>query len=161
MEAMSTSLTLQELTRQIRRDTLSLLDAAEPEWLTYTPPGTSNHILWHAGHILWLLDVLCIQLLNPDGSELPENWDERFGMNCASPASRKEWPSINELKDLLHAQLYFVLDLLEDADEEVAEVADSSKGHATIEGRIIHALHDEAKHSGEIYLLMKLCRNRK
>lgn len=157
---MSTSLTLQELTRQIRRDTLSLLDAAEPEWLTYTPPGTSNHILWHAGHILWLLDVLCIQFLNPDGSELPENWDERFGMNCAPPASRKEWPSIDELKDLLHFQLYFVLDLLDDADEEVAEVADSSKGSATIETRIIHALHDEAKHSGEIYLLMKLCRNR-
>ena len=156
---MSTSSTLQELTRQIRRDTLSLLDAAEPEWLTYTPPGTSNHILWHAGHILWLLDVLYIQLLNPSGSELPENWEDRFGMNCAPPASRKEWPSIDELKDLLQAQLFFVLDLLDDSDEEVTEVADPSKGPATIEARIIDALHDEAKHSGEIYLLMKLCRN--
>jgi hypothetical protein len=28
----------------------------------------------------------------------------------------------------------------------------------TLAGRIIHGLHDEARHQGEMHLLMKLCR---
>lgn len=146
------------MTRQIRRDTLRHLDVAAAEWLTFAPEGTSNHIIWHAGHALWLLDVLCIQLLNPYGTELPPKWEDRFGMNCRPPAETRDWPAVEELRDLLESQLYFVLDLLDDADEELAKVADPSRGSATIADRVIHALHDEAKHTGEMYLLIKLCR---
>jgi hypothetical protein len=52
---MSTSATgivlaLCELAEQVRSGTLEILHATQQEWLTWTPPGASNHILWHAGH---------------------------------------------------------------------------------------------------------------
>ena len=33
-----------ELARQVRGDTLQVLDAAQADWLTWSPKGTSNHI---------------------------------------------------------------------------------------------------------------------
>lgn len=48
---------IQELARQIRGGTIELLDATPPTWLTWAPRGTSNHVLWHAGHALWLQDA--------------------------------------------------------------------------------------------------------
>ncbi len=64
---------LAELAGQVRQRTLELLGAAEPSWLTWSPPGTSNHILWHAGHALWLppgepVDVVPSHL--PPGDEV-------------------------------------------------------------------------------------------
>ena len=43
---------LAEMARQVRGDTLRLLAAAPEASLLFAPPGTSNHILWHAGHAL-------------------------------------------------------------------------------------------------------------
>jgi predicted transcriptional regulator len=155
---MSVSATLQELARQVRRDTLQILDAAQPTWLTYSPPGTSNHILWHAGHALWLQDVLCVKLL-AGREELPARWAEKYGMDCRSVSQSVDWPSRDELRNLLGGQLRRLLKLLATApDERLAETADPNRGTATISDRIIHGLHDEAKHTGEMYLILKLCR---
>jgi hypothetical protein len=60
---------IQELARQVRRDTLQLIETTPEDRLTWAPPGTSNHILWHAGHSLWLQGVICLELLT-DNSEL-------------------------------------------------------------------------------------------
>ena len=38
----------------------------------------------------------------------------------------------------------------------IAEI--TNPGSDTLAGRIIHGLHDEARHQGEMYLLLKLCR---
>ena len=54
---------LAELARQIRGETLKLLAAAPDDWLTFAPEGTSNHILWHAGHAVWLQDVLFVEVV--------------------------------------------------------------------------------------------------
>ena len=157
---MSIGVTIQELVRQVRGDTLQILDAAKPGWLTYAPPGTSNHILWHAGHALWLQDVLCVRLLTGRG-ELPEGWELKFGMNCRPVNQTVDWPTRAELTGLLRAQLDRVLELLAvTPDERLAQPADRNSGPATISERIIHGLHDEAKHSGEMYLILKLCRQR-
>lgn len=154
---MSTSATLQELARQVRLGTLQILDAAPPAWLTYAPPGTSNHMLWHAGHVLWLQDALCIELLT-GRSELPRGWANTFGMNCRPVELTREWPGRSELADLLRQQLDRMLELLSSTDEQqLASPANPARGPAAVAERIIHGLHDEAKHSGEMYLLWKLC----
>ena len=155
---MSCSAALQELAKQVRSDTVELLDAAQPKWLTYAPLGTSNHILWHAGHALWLQDVLCIQMLLGHG-ELPPGWNETFGMNCQPISETTDWPSRPEVRKLLTAQLGRILHLLESVTEsKLQEITDPARGPAIVADRIIHGFHDEAKHSGEMYLLFKMCR---
>ena len=158
---MSIRATLQELARQVRRDTLQILDAAEPEWLMYSPPGTSNHLLWHAGHALWLQDVLCVKVLT-GREELSASWAEKFGMNCRPVSQTVEWPGRDEVRELLERQLVRLMELLDDTpDEQLARAPIPGPNSATASGRIIHGLHDEAKHSGEMYLLLKMCRSAK
>lgn len=155
---MTTGATLQELSRQIRRDTLDILLAADPAWLTYAPPGTSNHLLWHAGHALWVVDALCIEVLT-GRSELPPGWADTFGMNCRPLHETKNWPDRDELAALLRRQGQRVLDVLDAVtDKQLVQPADPARGPASLASRIIHGLHDEAKHCGEMYLLCKLCR---
>ncbi len=60
---MTPQFVIQELARQVRRGTMQMLEAAPADRLTWAPPGTSNHILWHAGHALWLQGVLCLEPL--------------------------------------------------------------------------------------------------
>jgi hypothetical protein len=148
---------LQELAREVRQSTLQILAAARPDWLTFSPPPTSNHILWHAGHALWLQDVMCVQPLDGD-SELPAGWAERFGMH-SHPASVSVWPDRGEVQQLLEAQMRRILKLLGDVSpDQLSQPARNLGGRRSLAGWIIHGLHDEAKHSGEMYLLWKLCR---
>lgn len=155
---MNIGATLQDLARQVRGDTLQILDAAWPNWLTYAPPGTSNHILWHAGHALWLQDLLCVKLL-AGREELPAGWAEKFGMNCQAVDQTVDWPPRAELAEMLRSQLRRVMELLATTtDEQFGQPADPDIGPALISERIIHGLHDEAKHSGEMNLILKLCR---
>jgi hypothetical protein len=37
-----------ELARQVRQSTLQLLQVPDPARLTWTPPRTTNHMLWYA-----------------------------------------------------------------------------------------------------------------
>jgi hypothetical protein len=157
---MTTSATLQELARQVRGGTLQILEGTHPRWLTFAPAGTSNHVLWHAGHALWLQDLLCIELLTGT-SELPAAWERKFGMNCDPVASIVDWPTRESVLGLLRRQLERIVEVLGAAtDQQLARVADPRRGPATVSDRIIHGLHDEARHSGEMYLLWKLCRTR-
>ena len=154
----STRATLAELARQVRRDTLRIFEAAQPNWLTYAPPGTSNHILWHAGHALWLQDVLCIRVLT-GREELPAGWAEKFGMNCRPPSHTTDWPGRYDVRELLQQQLLRILQLLAtNRDQRLAAKAEPASGAGAISEHIIHGFHDEAKHSGEMYLILKLCR---
>jgi len=154
---MSDSSQLQELAREVRADTVRILAAANELWLTWSPPGTSNHILWHAGHALWLQDLMCVEPLSGI-SGLPDGWADMFGMNTRPEAVTSGWPSRSEVLLLLHAQLRRMLDLLNDVSgEQLAGPVATLGGNRNLYGWIIHGLHDEAKHCGEMYLLWKLC----
>ena len=146
---------LTELARQVRGSTLQVLDATQADWLTWSPEGTSNHILWHAGHALWLQDLLCVELLT-GRSELPEGWAAMFGAS-SQPSANNEWPSRDEVRSQLQAQLSRVLELLDRTSEDVlSQTPNTFRDTRTNLGWIIHGLHDEAKHNGEMYLLWKL-----
>jgi hypothetical protein len=143
------------LVEEIRSRTLQLLAAAPEDALLWAPPGTSNHILWHAGHCLWLADVLCIKPIRGQ-SELKDGWTEMFGGNGRSPSVIQEWPSRDELTHLLAEQQERVKELVSQlADADLDRVVSARSG-ATLARWIIHGLHDEAMHQGEMYLLMKL-----
>src|SRR5215204_7650141 len=97
---------LAELARQIREDTLRLLGATPDDWLMFAPPGTSNHILWHAGHALWVQDVLFIEPAT-GRSELPAGWADTFGMECRPVAKTNAlglWPQRVEIEERLVGQ---------------------------------------------------------
>jgi hypothetical protein len=134
---------------------LLVLDAAQADWLTRSAEGTSNHILWHAGHALWLQDLLCVELLT-GRSELPDGSAAMFGAR-SQPGTISEWPSRDKVSSLLRAQLARVLELLDRTSEDfLLQTPDRFRDTRTNLGWIIHGLHDESKHNGEMYLLSKL-----
>jgi hypothetical protein len=145
-----------ELARQVRGATIQSLAACPDEWLTWAPPGTSNHVLWHAGHALWLQDVLCLEPLT-GRSKLPAGWAETFGMDCRPVKTTTQWPGASTVETLLADQLRRIVAALETTDDAVLGRIANPRGD-TLAGRIIHGLHDEARHQGEMYLLMKLRR---
>jgi hypothetical protein len=151
---------LQDLAREVRERTIQLLEAARRSELTWAPPGTSNHILWHAGHALWLQDVLCVQLVTGK-SELPPGWAEMVQMGSRPGSWKKPWPARGELLEALAAQLPRLVQVITplggaqfDALPPHAHRGDTR----TLGECILHGLHDEASHQGEMYLLLKMQR---
>lgn len=140
---------LEELARQVRDLTIKLLDAAPEDCLLWAPEGTSNHVLWHAGHAVWLQDALGVCLLTGK-SELPDGWAETFGADCRPVRETTDWPAREEVRDLLQRQLGRLLELFRSESAQLVE--------GPLAERIIHGLHDEARHQGEMYLLLKLRR---
>jgi hypothetical protein len=146
-----------ELPRQVRGDTLQVLDEAQAEWLTWAPAGTSNHTLWHAGHGLWRQDLMCVELLSGP-SEWPESWAETFGIE-SRPTTIDEWPSRDEVRSRLQTQFGRMLELVDETPDGVlSETPTAFWGNRTAFRWIVYGLHDEAKHCGEMYVLSKLCR---
>ena len=148
-----------ELAREVRKKTLQILDATRPRELIWAPPGTSNHILWHAGHALWLQDVLCLQQLGGVNG-LPDGWEEMFGMNSRPALQKRSWPGKGELRRQLQAQLPRLLDAIGAVREaDLGLPPSASRGDTRTLGQcILHGLHDEANHQGEMYLLLKMQR---
>ena len=144
--------TLQEMVRQIRSFTIQMLAVDNSEMCLWAPSGTSNHMIWHAGHVLWVQDLLCVKPLT-GASELSNEWADMFGQNCAPVASQTDWPDAKHLQDLLNAQQDRLIALIEAmAPNQCVVNTDDPKD---LVGGIIHGLHDEARHHGEMYLLMK------
>ena len=85
-----------ELAKQVRGSTLKRLETTDPASLLWAPAGTSNHILWHAGHAVWLQDLLTIVPVT-GRSELPDGWAARFGQNSL-PGNVADWPRGAEVR---------------------------------------------------------------
>jgi hypothetical protein len=150
------AMVLAELVMQVRQGTLQLLDATHSSHLTWSPPGTSNHILWHAGHALWLQDILTLQPLS-GRCELPPGWETMFGQG-SHPAHITHWPAKSHVRNLLAAQRDRIVGMLSEKAELIATQAEIVSPHTRwpLVPGILHACHDEARHQGEMYLLYKL-----
>lgn len=154
---MMRTLHLEELARQVRGHTLRVLEACPEECLRWAPAGTSNHVLWHAGHALWVVDLLCIEPL-AGASELPDGWAETFGADCRPVNETTEWPEAAEVRVRLERQLVRLLALMRDNEDRLSRMGPDSPGRWDLTRGVIHGLHDEARHHGEMYLLLKLYR---
>lgn len=143
---------LQEMVRQIRSFTIELVAVDNPEMFLWSPAGTSNHMIWHAGHALWVQDALCVKPLTGK-SELPDGWAQQFGQDCDPVASQTDWPDGTHVQDLLREQQGRLIELVSDMRDDQLVVDAGIPGDLV--GGIIHGLHDEGRHQGEMYLLLK------
>jgi hypothetical protein len=151
---------LSELATQVRSTTVLVLRRAAPSMLLWTPPGLSNHMLWHAGHALWVGDILTVEPIT-GRSNLPAGWEAMFGEG-SKPASQSHWPGVEEVLELLETQLDHVLSIFKEQGASIGRRANEVSpncGWPLLAG-IIHGWHDEARHQGEMHLLAKLYRCR-
>lgn len=150
---------LRMLVTQVRGATLDLVEGVPENWLTWAPDGTSNHLLWHAGHALWVQDVLTLKPLN-GVSALPSGWETTFGEGCRPPSETNDWPTRTEMAGLLRSQLDGVVEALATHAERLAHADPDERlehGWPLLAG-LVHGWHDEARHQGEMYLLFKMQR---
>lgn len=148
--------TLIELANQVRQFTLQCLDAPDPSLLTWAPAGTSNHMLWHAGHVLWVQDLLTVEAIT-GSSELPGGWETKFGQD-SQPGTTSDWPHVVDVRKHLEAQVHRIQELLTENERLIVQHAERKSeltGWQLLPG-MIHGWHDEARHHGEMYLLLKL-----
>lgn len=139
----------------VRGKTLRLFGDAPAEMLTWAPAGTANHVLWHAGHAAWVIDVLLVKALTGNG-ELPEDWTARFGARGTSPRDTRDWPAREALIESLKKQHDRVMQLLASATPQLLSRTPRENNPATVEQWLLHGIHDEAAHQGEMHLLTKL-----
>ena len=147
------------LAYEVRGKMLWLLEGVGDELAGFTAPGLSNSILWHAGHALVVVEHLCIAPATGGEPRLPDGWFEKFSWD-SQPRTVREWPRIADVATALREQLPRLIDAIrglspEQLDEELGPPHDASRRYL-----IVHGLHDEANHQGEIWLLRKMCGRR-
>lgn len=150
--------TLIDLAKQVRGKTLYLLAHVGEEEARFSGAGLHNTILWHAGHALVVIEQLC--LVVPFGTKpaYPDGWFEIFGWD-SKPAEVKTWPPLREVVAALTEQQERLVAKFESVDPaSIDEPIGEPPHREPRRSVIVHGLHDEACHQGEIYLLMKLFR---
>jgi hypothetical protein len=148
--------TLLLLTKDVRGKTLRILDGVTEDQAKYAPPGLNNHILWHAGHALVIVELLGIEPAKAKPTGYPKDWPDKFNWK-SEPAKVKEWPTLADVKGKLVEQLERLTTAINSLGEGqlAGVIGDPAKGR-TLRWSILHGLHDEAGHQGEMWLLKKM-----
>jgi hypothetical protein len=152
---------------EVRGKTLRLVQVSR-EAALWVPPRTSNSILWHAGHALCVVERLTLTALEGRDDEppaLPEGWWDLFGWD-SRPATTPvaAWPDpaavVEQLREQ-HARLRRAFAALApEALDERLDLADYPWHGYTRRFILLHGIHDEACHGGEMWLLRKLYERR-
>ena len=144
---------------EVRGKTLRLLHAVTDQEAHWPPPDLHNHILWHAGHSFVLVESLAMEAAG-DLPHIPEGWFEIFSWESkpAQVASYR-WPPLAQVVVQLTEQHVRLRRVIDGLSEEQLSRPLLGRGNHTARYAIVHALHDEACHSGEIWLLRKLIRS--
>ena len=149
--------TLLTLADEVRGKTLRLLDGVPPEVARFAGPGLNNSVLWHAGHALMLVEHLCIVPATGGDPQYPRGWFEMFAWGsvpAAVPAGA--WPPLADVVDRLREQLTRLRTTIESLSPADLDRLTDPARNRTLRYSIVHGLHDEASHQGEIHLLRKL-----
>jgi hypothetical protein len=148
--------TLLVLLDEVRGKTLRALQDVNAEQAGWAPAGLQNTILWHAGHSYILAEWLAMRRLRRP-TQVPEGWFEMFSWESRPaqvPADR--WPPLAEVIAQLAAQHRRLRQAISEATEDELAATAIDNSNRTIRSSIVHGLHDEACHCGEILLLRKL-----
>jgi hypothetical protein len=148
--------TLLTLLDEVRGKTLRLLAVVGERESLWSPPGLHNSIRWHAGHCYVVVEALCAKALEKEPT-YPPRWFELFSWESRPEQTNpKDWPSLQTIIGQLHGQHARLLrDLTLLSSQELSTTPPDRDG-ASVRRQIVHALHDEAAHGGEIWLLQKM-----
>ncbi len=150
------SRTLVVLWDEVRGRTLTLLQGVGDGQARFHAPGLQNTILWHAGHCYVVVEWIVAHALTLQ-PQLPPGWYELFSWESrpsAVPPNR--WPPIHAVVKHLQEQYQRWRRVFAAMEESTLDGPDPRHPRQTVRRAILHALHDEACHSGEIWLLRKL-----
>ena len=149
--------TLLTLADEVRGKTLRLLDGVPPGLAHFTGTGLSNSTLWHAGHALMLVEHLCIVPATGAAPQYPAGWFEVFSWNSVPAAvAPGAWPALAEVVERLRGQHARLRAAIGNLSPQQLDRAAGPSHRRPLRHSIVHGLHDEASHQGEIYLLRKL-----
>jgi DinB superfamily len=143
---------------EVRGKTLRLLDSVDANHARWAPPGLQNTILWHAGHAYLLLEWLTMKALGRM-PQVPNGWYELFSWE-SRPATLpgNSWPTLAEVIARLEEQYKCMTTIITGLSERALDEPAADHPEVSVRFAILHALHDEACHCGEIHLLRKLQR---
>jgi DinB superfamily len=141
---------------EVRGKTIRVLESVPAGDSRWAPPGLQNTILWHAGHCYFLLEWLTMRSLKRK-PRIPNEWDTLFSWESHPElVDDDHWPALADVIEQLqdqHQRIRRIISKL--TDDELSQPLSSDTGRS-VRYAIVHALHDEACHGGEIYLLKKM-----
>jgi len=147
--------TLKLLAREVRGKTFRILDGVSDEQAHFVPQGLNNSIIWHAGHSLWVVEVLSLAAATGQSAQLPSGWVELFNSK-SKPTRETKFPPLAQVIEALRNQLERLVSAIDPlTPQQLAVVIDPARNR-TVRYNILHGLHDEANHQGEMWLLRKL-----
>ncbi|WP_169973192.1 DinB family protein [Tautonia rosea] len=148
--------TLLDLLDDVRGKTLKELQNLDDTHARWAPPGLQNSCLWHAGHAYVVTEFLTMKSLGRE-PQIPEGWFKMFSWE-SNPAhlSPDNWPPLEEVVAALKAQHERLRGVISDLTPEQLAANEPGNPNHSVRYGIVHGLHDEARHSGEISLLRKL-----
>jgi hypothetical protein len=147
--------TLMLLAREVRNKTLRLLENVDEQQARFAAPGLTNTILWHAGHGIIVNEHLGVAAATGKPPAYPAEWFAKFSWE-SKPATVASWPTVEQVRTALRDQLERLIAAIEPlSSQQLDKVVDAKKGR-TLRFSILHGLHDEAGHQGEMYLLKKM-----
>lgn len=147
--------TLTLLANEVRGKTLRLIDAVPEDAARFAPAGLSNSVLWHAGHALVIVEHLGVMPATGRPAAYPPEWFDKFSAK-STPASVTSWPKLAEVAAALRDQLGRLTAAIAGLSQADLERVVDPQRNRTLRYSILHGLHDEAGHQGEIWLLRKL-----
>src|SRR5207245_1743500 len=113
-------------------------------------------LLWHAGHSYVVVETLTLGALGLT-PQIPDGWFASFSWE-SRPArvAPDRWPSLGEIVNRLQSQQERLRRVIGGLTEEQLDRPSANNPNRTVRFSILHGLHDEACHSGEAFLLLKM-----
>jgi DinB superfamily len=148
--------TLLLLLDEVRGKTLRLLETITAEDAGWAPPGLQNTILWHAGHSYFLLEWLAMKAIG-QRIQMPDGWYEMFSWDSKPrQIAADRWPQLAQVIAALREQHKRMRHNIGGLTAPQLDEPSARNPAKPVRFEILHALHDEACHCGEIHLLRKL-----
>src|SRR5215208_216917 len=141
--------TLQLLAREVRGKTFKILDGVSESEARFVPPGLNNSIVWHAGHSLWVVEVLSMAAATGRPAQLPDGWTDLFNSK-SRPTADTKFPPLAQVIDALRNQLERLIAAIDPLTPQQLAVMIDPARNRTVRYNILHGLHDEANHGGEM-----------